>query len=139
MRNGRVLAPGRTLKRQSGAAAVESVFAMVFVIVLLLGVIEVAFVLYARNVVAASAHEGVRAVVERGAAPADAQSIAGRTVRESAGGLVNDLHVVVDVQPGGELERVTVVVTGRVKSFGPVPFPVSVRSSASSTREAAGQ
>jgi hypothetical protein len=118
---------------------VESIFAMVFVIVLMLGVVQVAFLLYARNVVAASAHEGARAVVERGASAADAQSIAGRTVRESAGGLVNDLSVAVDVRPGGELEHVTVVVSGRVKSFGPVPFPVSVRTSASSTREAPAQ
>jgi Flp pilus assembly protein TadG len=131
-----VLISGASLRRQSGAAAVESIFALVFVIVLMLGVVQVAFLLYARNVVAASAHEGVRAVVERGASATDAQSIAGRTVRESAGGLVNNLSVAVDLRPGGELERVTVVVSGRVKSFGPVPFPVAIRSSASSTREA---
>ena len=134
-----MLIRGRILRRQSGAAAVESIFAMVFVIVLLLGVVEVAFVLYARNVVAASAHEGVRAIVERGATAGDAESMARRTVRDSASGLVNDLNIGVDLRSSGELERVTVVVEGRVKTFGPVPFPITVTSSASSTREAVAQ
>jgi Flp pilus assembly protein TadG len=138
LRDGRVLAGGRlSLPRQSGAAAVESIFAMVFIVVLLLGVVEVAFVLYARNVVASSAHEGARAVVERGGEATDAQSIARRTVRGSAGGLVNDLRVGVDIQSGQDVDRVTVVVTGRVKGFGPVPLPVTVTSTASSARETA--
>jgi Flp pilus assembly protein TadG len=129
-----VLTGGRRA-RESGAAAVESIFAMVFVIVLLLGVVEVAFLLYARNVVAASAHEGVRAVVERGAGAADAELIAGRTVRESAGSLVTELQVGVVLRSSEDLERITVVVSGRVKPFGPVPLPVTMTTSASSTRE----
>jgi Flp pilus assembly protein TadG len=110
---------------------------MVFIVVLLLGVVEVAFVLYARNVVASAAHEGARAVVERGAGATDAQSIARRTVHGSAGGLVDDLRVGVDIQSGQDADRVTVVVSGRVKSFGPVPLPVTVTSAASSARETA--
>ena len=112
---------------------------MVFVVVLLLGVVEVAFVLYARNVVAASAHEGVRAVVERGAVAGDAETIARRTVRDSARDLVDDLNVGVDLLGGVGTEQVTVVVSGRVKSFGPVPLPIIVRSTASSSREAVEQ
>ena len=132
-----MLTQRRTKPHESGAAAIESIFAMVFVMVLLLGVVEVAFVLYARNVVAASAHEGVRAVVERGAVAGDAEMIVRRTVRDSAGGLVNDLNVGLDLRPDGETEQVIVVVSGRVKSFGPVPLPITVTSTASSAREAA--
>ena len=76
MRDGRVLNRKHSPAGQSGTAAVESIFAMVFIIVLLLGVVQVAFVLYARNVVAASAHEGARAIVERGSRSDDAASVA---------------------------------------------------------------
>ena len=134
-----MLTQSRPHAHQSGAAAVESIFAMVLVVVLLLGVVEVAFVLYARNVVAASAHEGVRSVIERGAEAGDAERIARRTVRDSAGGLVGDLNVGVEFLPGAGTEQVTVVVSGRVKPFGPVPLPITVRSTASSSRAAVEQ
>ena len=134
MRDGRVLNRKHSPAGQSGTAAVESIFAMVFIIVLLLGVVQVAFVLYARNVVAASAHEGARAIVERGSRSDDAASVALATVRGSAGGLVDDLRVGVDLQ-GENAGAVTVVVSGRVKSFGPVPFPIPLTSTATSTRE----
>jgi hypothetical protein len=47
------------------------------------------------------------------------------------------LRVGVDIQSGQDADRVTVVVSGRVKSFGPVPLPVTVTSTASSARETA--
>lgn len=116
---------------QSGSAAVESVFSIVILVFLVLAVVEVAFSLYARNVVAASAHEGARAAVERGRSAAEAQAIAVDTVRAAAGGLVDRLGVDVATQSIGTRSIVSVVVTGRVKPFGPVPVPLGLRAEAS--------
>ena len=112
----------------------ESTFAIVFILLLVLGVIEVAFALYGRNVVMSSAHEGARAAIELGRTPAEAGAIAEDTVRRSAGSLVEDLDVSVSTSsiPGGSLVRVRVV--GTVDSPGPVPFPMHVDTVASATR-----
>jgi hypothetical protein len=122
-------------KSQTGSAAMESVFSIVVLVFLVLGVVEVAFSLYARNVVAASAHEGARAAVERGRNPDEAEAIAAETVRGSAGGLVDDIEVYVGTQMAESGETVVVVVRGRVKPFGPIAFPMSLTAKATSTRE----
>jgi hypothetical protein len=121
--------------REEGSAAVESVFSIVVLIFIVLGVVEVAFGLYARNVVAASAHEGARAAIERGRTPAEARAIAAATVRRAAGGLVDDLGVVIALQPAGDRMTVSVVVTGRAEPFGPIPWPMSLRAQARAARE----
>jgi Flp pilus assembly protein TadG len=115
---------------QSGSAAVESVFSIALLMLMVLGVVEIAFTLYARNVVAASAHEGARAAIERGRTAAEARALAEDTVRQSAGGLIDDLAVGVDTRAAGDHSVVNVVVTGTVRPFGPVPLPVRVRSQA---------
>jgi hypothetical protein len=122
-------------REERGSAAIESVFSIVVVIFMMLGVVEIAFSLYARNVVAASAHEGARAAIERGRSTAEAEAIATETVRRSAGGLVDELGVDVGSQLIEGRSVVNVVVTGRVKPFGPIPFPMHLRTEASAVEE----
>ena len=120
---------------ERGSAPVETLFAIVFLLLLVLGVIEVAFALYARNVVLASAHEGARAAVEYGRDPAEARALAETTVREAAGSLVRDLDVRVGLS-GPSTSQVEVVVRATIDSPGPVPFPISVNTRVSAQREA---
>jgi Flp pilus assembly protein TadG len=122
---------------QRGSAVLESIFALLLLLVLVLGAIQVAFVLYARNVVASSAHEGARAAVELGRDAADARTVAATVVESSARGLVEQLQVDVSLQSEGELSIVRVYVTGRLKSFGVVPVAIPVRSIATSVRREA--
>jgi hypothetical protein len=124
MRKSRLL---NTSHQERGAAPVEAVFGLVMLIVMVLGVVEIAFALYARNVVAASAHEGARAAAEVGRTPADAAATARSTVEHAAGGLVRDLQVAT-VVGAGDRPELRVTVTGALKPFGPVPFPMHFRS-----------
>lgn len=115
---------------QKGAAPVEATFAIVLLMLLALGVIQVALVLYARNVVAASAHDGARTAIERGSSEADAAAIARDVVRRATGALVDDLDVDIDsLQRGNEL-TVVVRVSGVVTDLGPIPIPIPLSSSA---------
>jgi hypothetical protein len=121
--------------QERGSAPVEASFSMVIILLLLLGLIQVAFALYGRNVVAASAHEGARAAVELGRGPDDAVAVATRTVRQSASGLVDELAVRVWVRDRPAPPIVQVRVSGRLKSFGPIPLSIPVSTTATSTRE----
>lgn len=114
----------------------ETVFAMVILIGMVLGVIEISFALYGRNVVAASAHEGARAAIELGRSPSDAIAVASRTVRGSARGLVRGLDVSVSLQRSSEGSVVRVTVAGVLKGVGPIPLPIPVTSTATATSAA---
>ena len=137
VRKRRLLAPARVERAQQGSALLESIFALLLLLMLVLGAIQVAFVLYARNVVAASAHEGARAAVELGRGAEDASMVASEVVRSSAGGLVEQMEVAVSVQALGDLSIVRVRLTGRLKSFGVVPIRIPVGSVATSVRREA--
>jgi hypothetical protein len=133
MRSSQLLSGSPPLER--GSAPVESLLAIVILLFLALGVVEVAFALYGRNVVAASAHEGARAGIEVGRSPADAAAVASRAVRSAAGALIS--HLKVDsaaTRIGGRLV-VRVRVSGTMESFGPVPFPIPVSAAAAATRD----
>jgi hypothetical protein len=108
----------------------DAVFGIVTLIFMVLAVIQVAFALYGRNVVAASAHEGARAAVELGRDVSDAQVIARRTVERATGRLVTSLDVNTTVVDSGDRSMVRVVVDGTLRPFGPVPFPIHVSSAA---------
>ena len=125
------------LKRRGerGSAAIESVVAIVLLVFMFLAVVEVAFTLYARNVIAASAHEGARAAVERGRSVAEAEAIALQTVRRSAGGLIDGLTVEVGVRAAGDRSIVSVSVGGVLNAFGPVPLPMNLRTDAQAVAE----
>lgn len=111
-------------RSESGSAPVEATFAIVLLMMIVLGVIEIAFALYSRNVVAAAAHEGARAALELGRTPEEAARAAELTVETSAGGLVTDLRVDVAGRHSDNRRAFVVRVTGRLKPFGPVPIAV---------------
>src|SRR5687768_13461790 len=56
----------RVHRSESGSALIESTFALVLLMFLVLGTIEVAFALYGRNVVLNAAHQAARTAVEVG-------------------------------------------------------------------------
>lgn len=105
---------------------IESVFAILFLITLLLGTVQVVFTLYSRNVVRAAAQEGVRSAIERGATGADAGGAARTTVARAAGGLVRGLDVAVSRTAYEDGDLMTVRVRGRLRPLGPLPFDTAV-------------
>lgn len=113
----------------------EASFAIVILMLIALGVMEVALALYGRNVLISSAHEGARAAVERGRDPQEADAIARRSVESAAGGLIDELEVSVIEQQVGFSSVIRVNVSGVVNSFGPVPLPIPVSTNATATRE----
>jgi Flp pilus assembly protein TadG len=120
-------------RAESGSSAVEVTFALAVLMLLTLGAIEVALVLYGRNVVMASAHEGARAAIELGTTSTDATHVATETVRRAAGGLVDGLSVGVVLADTGGRSQARVRVSGALRAIGPVPLrvPVSVVARAS--------
>lgn len=122
-------------RRERGSVPIESTFAIILVLALVLGAVEVAFALYGRNVVLASAHEAARAGVEVGRTPEEAGAIAEDSARRSAGGLMDDLDVDVAFvdTPGRDVVRVRV--RGKLKPLGPVPLPISIDTVATAARE----
>jgi hypothetical protein len=123
-----------TFEGQSGSSVIEVIFAMAVLLLLTLGVIEVALVLYGRNVIMASAHEGARAAVELGSTPRDASRIVTDTVRRAAGGLVDDLAVGVAIDDNVGRSEARVRVSGALRAFGPVPVRIPVSVVARATR-----
>ena len=109
--------------------------AMIVLLFLVLGAVEVAFALYGRNVVGAAAHEGARAAAELGSTSGDASSVARAAVVRSAGGLVRDLRVQTTIGRAGPRSVVRVRVSGRLAAFGPVPLPIPLTADATVTRE----
>jgi hypothetical protein len=124
---------------QRGAAPVEMTFAIILLMTLMLGVVQVAFALYARNVVAASAHEGARAAAERGRSPAEAAAIAKDVVGRATGRLIDDLTVDVATGRTARTKTITVRVRGLVTDFGPVPLPIPLSSTATAQLDEASR
>lgn len=106
---------------------------------LVLGTLEVAFALYARNIVATSAHEAARAAVEIGRDPDSARAIARTTVTRAAGGLVHDLKIGIRRSRTADMRLVEVLVTGRMRPFGPVPLPIPLSARATAILEVPGR
>jgi hypothetical protein len=116
---------------EGGAAPVEVTFAILLLMMLTLGVIQVAFALYAKNVVASSAHEGARAAIERGRSPGESAAIVRDIVARATGRLVEDLEVDVSTRRLASRRIVTVHVYGVITDFGPIPLPIPLSSRAS--------
>jgi hypothetical protein len=119
---------------ERGSVLVESIFAIVFLMVMAMGVAQLALTLYGRNVVIASAHEGARAATELGRTVSEAEEIARRTTRSATGALVDDLDVQVLSEPIGDDTRITVRLSGRLTTIGPVPISVPIDTRATSVR-----
>jgi Flp pilus assembly protein TadG len=126
----------KTPAAEEGSAPLELTFAIVFLMLLSLGAIQVGLTLYARNVVLSAAHEGARAAVELGRETSDASETARRYVERAAGGVVDDLRVATStIETRGRLFA-RVMVTGRLDVLGPVPVSIPVRTTATAGREA---
>lgn len=122
---------------QRGSAPVEVTAAIVLLMVLVLGVIEVALALYGRNVALASAHEGARAAVEFGGSPTQARARARATAARAAGRLIRDLRVSAYTTEVAGRSLARVHVTGKLRLYGPVPLPVPVSATSSVFRDSA--
>jgi len=121
---------------ERGSAPLETVFAIAFLLLLVLGAIEVVWALYGRNVLISSAHEGARAALELGRSSSDAVTIATRSIEQSAGALVDELDVGVSTETVGGRSLVRVEVSGVLTPWGPVPMPIPVRTAATVSRSA---
>lgn len=117
-------------RSEEGSALVDSVFAILFLLTLMLGAIQIVFTLYSRNVVRAAAHEGVRSAIERGATGAAAIAAARKATARAAGGLVDELEVEVQRRDSGQASLVMVNVRGRLAPVGPFPFRMPVTATA---------
>ena len=127
----------RLLERRNevGAAPVEFIFTVIFTLLLLFGVVEVAFALYGRNVLASSAHEAARSAVELRAGMGDAEALAHNVVARSTGALVEGYEVDVSSVKTGERVIVRVTVAGQLDPPGPLPVKIPVRLTATAMRE----
>jgi Flp pilus assembly protein TadG len=123
------------MRTESGAAPVESVVAIVLLLVLALGVVQVALLLYGRNSVLSAAHEGARAGIELGRSPAEAEAIARRATASAAGGLVQGLKVDASATTSDDLLVLTVTLSGRLVALGPVPWSPGVSVRATTARD----
>lgn len=123
--------------RQRGSAPVETIFAFVFVMTLALGVIQIAFSLYARNIVMTSTHEAARAAVERGRTEAEVHAIVRRVLGQGAGGVFRATRVEVVRHVEGTRLVVSVAVAGTIRSLGPFPASLPVTARAGAAGEAA--
>lgn len=133
MRAGRVLIRGG----ERGSAVVEGPVAVVVAVLFLACAMEVALLLYGRNVVVSAAHEAARAAIELGRDPRHAVAIATDTVRRAAGGLADEVRVDVATGELDGREVVRVDVHAVVDAPGPVPFALPVDARAVSAREVA--
>jgi Flp pilus assembly protein TadG len=122
------------LRNEKGSTTVESVGAILFLTLLMMGVVHVGLVLYARNVLAASAHEGARAGLELGRTEAEAQQVARVVVRRAAGRAVRDLQVSSSTDAVGSSNLFTVQVSGRAASSVLFPSLGRISVTASVTR-----
>jgi Flp pilus assembly protein TadG len=120
--------------RERGSALVESLGALVLLLVMVLGVIQISLALYGRNVVISAVHDAARAAVEREAHIPEAHGVARRAIQRAAGGLLRDLNVMVDVTRE-EGEVVTVRADAVIRAPGPIPLPLPVSATARAARE----
>lgn len=129
----------RLLKMSSnserGSAVVESVAAISFILLLVLGTVQVALTLYARNIVMSAVHDGARSAVEIGGTETDAAAVASASIARSTGTLVENLRVDARTRIVSDRYLVRVVATGLLDAPGPVPLKLPIAFNASTSRE----
>jgi hypothetical protein len=126
----------RSLSDEEGSAPVELTFAVVVLMLLALGVVQVGLTLYARNVVLSAAHEGARAAVELERRASDASDAARLLVERAAGGVVDDLRVSTTTLEAGDRLLARVTVSGNLDVLGPVPVSIPIRAASTAARDA---
>ena len=121
---------------ERGSLPLESIPAILLVLLTGVGVVQVALTLHAANVVRASAHEAARAAVGFHSTETDARRAALDLVRGAAGGIVDGLRVRVAIEERATDLLVRVQVSGKLQAVGPIPvaLPVAATSTASKER-----
>ena len=120
---------------ERGSAVVESLFGIFVLLFLVVGTIQVALTLYARNVLMAAVHDGARAAVEVNAPAAHSSWVARDVIERAAGSLVRDLVVVTETGSSSDRYIVRVIAGGHLEVPGPIPLDIPVEIEASSSRE----
>ena len=117
-------------RSEEGSTIVESVVAIVFLMTLVLGAIQVILTLYSMNVVRAAAHEGLRSAIERGASGRAAEVAARNALARAAGRLLGEVEVELSssVTELGPIAKVRV--QGNLRALGPVPLVVPLTATA---------
>jgi hypothetical protein len=123
------------LTKEAGSAPVESIFAIVLLMMLTVGTIQVALALYGRNLVASAAHEAARAGIEHGSSVSESEGIAASMVETAGGRLVRELDVQVEADEDERVRTVRVRITGTIDVLGPLPLPIPVDARASAATE----
>lgn len=123
------------MRTEDGATLLESIFAVGLLMIMTVGTIQVALLLYARNLVQASAHEAARAAVERDVLDDVATDVARRVVHTSVAPMTRRVEVAVGRTSIGIQDVVTVKVDAILKPHGPIPvsFPVHAVARLSTT------
>ena len=102
---------GRRTER--GAAVVDAVLVMVVLVPLVLGIMQVALVLFVRNTLAAAASEGARLAATRDRGPADGAALTRAQIDDAVSGKFAQ-----DVSARQTADGVEVTVHARVPALG---------------------
>jgi hypothetical protein len=107
----------RGRRRQGGSAVVDFVLVLVVLLPLVLGILQLALVLFVRNTLASAASEGARAAATANRGPADGVALTRREIAGAVSGRyardVTARRVMVDGAPGVEI-----VVHARIPALG---------------------
>lgn len=122
---------------ERGSLPLETIPALLLVLLAGLATVQLALALYGANILRASAHEAARAVIEHRSEPAVARGTALDLVRRSAGGVLDDLDVDVSRRNAGTAVVVRVLVTAKLGAVGPIPIRLPMSAVATATKEGA--
>jgi Flp pilus assembly protein TadG len=104
--------------RERGAVAAQVLIAMVVLVLLVLGIVQVAIAAYANHIAQGAAEQALDAARVLGGSDADGRTEAGQVLAQLATGPLSDPHVTVT----RTATSVTVTITGRAERvwIGPV-------------------
>jgi len=105
--------PSRRPRRQRGAAVVDVVLVMVVLVPVVLGILQVALVLFVRNTLAAAASEGARLAATSDRGPAEGAALTRAQIDGEVSG-----RFAQDVSARQVGEEVEVTVRARVPALG---------------------
>jgi Flp pilus assembly protein TadG len=104
---------GSSRRTQRGSAVVDVVLVMVVLVPVVLGILQVALVLFVRNTLAAAASEGARLAATRDRGPADGAALARAQIDDAVSGKFAQ-----DVSARQSGDTVEVTVHARVPALG---------------------
>jgi hypothetical protein len=124
----------RVKSRHQGSATIDVIAALVLLIALTLGGVQIALTLYARNVLIAATHDGARRGIELGRTADEATDLARSFVESAAGGLVRDANVSAEAREMNDEFLLRVRITGTIEVPGPIPLGIPFDARATTSR-----